>query len=111
MRILCAKVGYNDLGRLIVPLTDRRVDWEATDDFHPDDTKPVEDFEKNHFLDLRKPLLRQVWEANFRRVTQVILRSSTYPPHMHRQQIVLLETSTPTASPIGVCSSLWTGLS
>jgi 4-hydroxysphinganine ceramide fatty acyl 2-hydroxylase len=39
--------------------------WEAPDDFHPDDTDSVEDFEKNQFLDLRKPLLRQIWEANF----------------------------------------------
>lgn len=43
-------------------------DWEATDDFHPDDTNLVEDFEKNQFLDLRRPLLRQVWEGNFRSV-------------------------------------------
>ncbi|KAF8648173.1 hypothetical protein AX16_006369 [Volvariella volvacea WC 439] len=42
-----------------------RDDWEATDDFHPDDTDEAKDFEKNQFLDLRKPLLRQVWEANF----------------------------------------------
>jgi 4-hydroxysphinganine ceramide fatty acyl 2-hydroxylase len=41
-------------------------DWEAPDDFHPEDTNSSEDFEKNQFLDLRKPLLRQVWEANFR---------------------------------------------
>ena len=42
------------------------VDWEATDDFHPDDTDTQRDFEKNMFLDLRKPLLRQMWEGNFR---------------------------------------------
>jgi 4-hydroxysphinganine ceramide fatty acyl 2-hydroxylase len=41
------------------------VDWEATDDFEPEDTDLKRDFEKNQFLDLRKPLLRQVWEANF----------------------------------------------
>lgn len=40
-------------------------DWEATDDFHPDDTDTARDFEKNEFLDLRKPLLKQMWEANF----------------------------------------------
>ncbi|KAG8919072.1 fatty acid alpha-hydroxylase [Tulasnella sp. 419] len=40
-------------------------DWEATDDFHPDDTDLSADFEKCGFLDLRKPLLRQVWESNF----------------------------------------------
>ncbi|KAH6909640.1 oxidoreductase [Coprinopsis sp. MPI-PUGE-AT-0042] len=40
-------------------------DWEATDNFHPDDTDTVRDFEKNQFLDLGKPLLSQMWEANF----------------------------------------------
>ncbi|KZV80757.1 fatty acid-2 hydroxylase [Exidia glandulosa HHB12029] len=40
-------------------------DWVATDDFHPDDTNTVEDFEKSQFLDLRKPLLPQVWFSNF----------------------------------------------
>ncbi len=44
------------------------LDWEATDDFHPDNTDSLKDYEKNQFVDLRKPLLRQVWEANFRRV-------------------------------------------
>ena len=38
----------------------------APDDFHPEATDSAVDFEKNEFLDLRKPLLRQVWEANFR---------------------------------------------
>ncbi|KAF7323901.1 Ceramide very long chain fatty acid hydroxylase [Mycena kentingensis (nom. inval.)] len=40
-------------------------DWEATDDFHPEDTDSAEDFKKNQFLDLSKPLIRQVWEGNF----------------------------------------------
>ncbi|KAF9482708.1 oxidoreductase [Pholiota conissans] len=40
-------------------------DWEAPDDFHPDTTDSARDYEKNAFLDLRKPLLRQVWQANF----------------------------------------------
>jgi len=39
--------------------------WEADEDFHPDDTNIAEDFEKCEFLDLRRPLLRQVWEGNF----------------------------------------------
>jgi len=41
-------------------------DWEATDDFHPENTDSAEDFEKTQFLDLRTPLLRQMWQANFR---------------------------------------------
>ncbi|TFK41614.1 fatty acid-2 hydroxylase [Crucibulum laeve] len=40
-------------------------DWEATDDFVPDDTDTIKDFEKSQFLDLNKPLLRQLWDANF----------------------------------------------
>ena len=44
-------------------------DWEADDDFHPDDTNLVDDFEKSEFLDLRRPLLRQVWQGNFRSVS------------------------------------------
>jgi len=42
------------------------IDWEATDDFHPEETNEAKDYEKSQFLDLRRPLLRQVWEANFR---------------------------------------------
>jgi 4-hydroxysphinganine ceramide fatty acyl 2-hydroxylase len=45
------------------------IDWEADDDFHPDDTNLVDDFEKSEFLDLRRPLLRQVWEGHFRSVS------------------------------------------
>lgn len=40
-------------------------DWEAPDDFHPEETDLTRDFEKNQFLDLRRPLLKQVWEANW----------------------------------------------
>ncbi len=36
-----------------------------TEDFHPDETLPEEDFKRHEFLDLSKPLLRQVWESNF----------------------------------------------
>lgn len=42
-----------------------RLDWEATDDFEPDETDTSADFERNQFLDLRRPLLLQVWRANF----------------------------------------------
>ncbi|KAG6899338.1 hypothetical protein C0993_011126 [Termitomyces sp. T159_Od127] len=53
------------IGRLGTGATTVSDDWEATDDFHPDDTDEAQDYEKNQFLDLRKPLLRQVWEANW----------------------------------------------
>ncbi|KAH9941189.1 oxidoreductase [Epithele typhae] len=39
--------------------------WEATDDFHPEETDLTADYEKNEFLDLRRPLFMQVWRANF----------------------------------------------
>jgi 4-hydroxysphinganine ceramide fatty acyl 2-hydroxylase len=41
-------------------------DWVATDDFTPEDTDEAADYEKNQFLDLRKPLMRQMWDCNFR---------------------------------------------
>ncbi|QRV81918.1 cytochrome b5 [Ceratobasidium sp. AG-Ba] len=53
------------IGRLGTDATIVSDDWVATDDFHPDDTDTAADFEKAQFLDLRKPLLRQVWESNF----------------------------------------------
>jgi 4-hydroxysphinganine ceramide fatty acyl 2-hydroxylase len=40
-------------------------DWDAPDDFHPEETDSAADFSKNQFLDLSKPLFRQVWEGNF----------------------------------------------
>jgi 4-hydroxysphinganine ceramide fatty acyl 2-hydroxylase len=43
-------------------------DWVATDDFTPEDTDEAADYEKNQFLDLRKPLMRQMWYCNFRHV-------------------------------------------
>jgi 4-hydroxysphinganine ceramide fatty acyl 2-hydroxylase len=35
------------------------------DDFHPEETDVVGDYKKNQFLDLEKPLIMQVWRANF----------------------------------------------
>jgi hypothetical protein len=40
-------------------------DWVATDDFHPEDTDTLADFNRSKFLDLNKPLLKQVFFANF----------------------------------------------
>jgi hypothetical protein len=52
-------------------LADGRTDWVADENFHPDDTDTSADYEKHQFLDLRKPLLRQVWNANWRCVRPV----------------------------------------
>ncbi|KAF9519780.1 hypothetical protein BS47DRAFT_1481693 [Hydnum rufescens UP504] len=41
-------------------------DWVVTDHFHPNETSPDDDYEKNEFLDLNKPLIRQM----FSRVTE-----------------------------------------
>ncbi|KIK02814.1 hypothetical protein K443DRAFT_677278 [Laccaria amethystina LaAM-08-1] len=53
------------IGRIGAEESIVREDWEATDDFHPDDTDSARDYEKNQFLDLRKPLFMQMWNANF----------------------------------------------
>ncbi|KIL63508.1 hypothetical protein M378DRAFT_664020 [Amanita muscaria Koide BX008] len=53
------------VGRLGTDETVVRDDWEATEDFHPDNTDSERDYEKNQFLDLRKPLFMQMWQANF----------------------------------------------
>lgn len=76
-QLLSATVSKGSIGSQL--LTDIfSLDWEASDDFHPDDTNTAEDYEKTQFLDLRKPLLRQIWEANFRsELPMAILRNVT----------------------------------
>ena len=39
--------------------------WVPTENFEPDETDVSTDYEKNQFLDLRKPLLPQFFHANF----------------------------------------------
>lgn len=41
------------------------IDWVPREDFHPDETDALADFNRNKFLDLSKPLLKQVWNARF----------------------------------------------
>ncbi|KAL4073543.1 hypothetical protein J3A83DRAFT_4229344 [Scleroderma citrinum] len=53
------------IGRLGTEAMTVSDDWEATDDFKPEDTDSAEDFAKTQFLDLRQPLLKQMWHANF----------------------------------------------
>ncbi|KAF8151926.1 fatty acid-2 hydroxylase [Mycena galopus ATCC 62051] len=53
------------IGRLGTEETLLSEDWDAPDDFHPEETDSAADFSKNQFLDLDKPLFRQVYEANF----------------------------------------------
>lgn len=55
----------------------RSPDWVATEDFHPEDTNTSVDYEKCQFLDLRKPLLSQVWYSNFRYVVSLLLSSAS----------------------------------
>lgn len=40
-------------------------DWDADDDFEPEETDTSADFQKNEFLDLREPLFMQVLRANW----------------------------------------------
>lgn len=59
-------------------------DWVPADDFHPDNTDEEKDFEKNQFLDLRKPLFRQMWYANFRYVSHIAYCSLSDLPRVRR---------------------------
>ena len=38
-------------------------DWVPRDDFRPDETDALADYNRNKFLDLSKPLIAQVWNA------------------------------------------------
>jgi 4-hydroxysphinganine ceramide fatty acyl 2-hydroxylase len=69
-------------------------DWVATDDFTPEDTDRTADYEKNQFLDLRKPLMRQMWDGHFRHV--FCEKSRTNALTSAPQQSVLSSTSSPT---------------
>jgi 4-hydroxysphinganine ceramide fatty acyl 2-hydroxylase len=40
-------------------------DWVPREDFHPDETDALADYNRNKFLDLSQPLLMQVWRAKF----------------------------------------------
>ncbi|KAI0340407.1 oxidoreductase [Trametopsis cervina] len=40
-------------------------DWVAPDDFHPEETDTAQDFEKNQFIDLRRPMIPQLFRADF----------------------------------------------
>ncbi|KAL5514214.1 hypothetical protein ACEPAG_2302 [Sanghuangporus baumii] len=53
------------IGRLNEGETIVSDNWVADENYHPENTDELKDFEKNQFLDLRRPLIRQVWEANF----------------------------------------------
>lgn len=53
------------IGRVVKAETIVSSSWEATDDFHPDDTDVLADYERSEFLDLAQPLLPQLWHAKF----------------------------------------------
>ena len=40
-------------------------DWVPDPNFHPEDTDTLADFQRSKFIDLTRPLLGQVWRANF----------------------------------------------
>ncbi|KAH7926255.1 Inositolphosphorylceramide-B hydroxylase [Leucogyrophana mollusca] len=70
------------IGRIGTDATIVSDDWEAPDDFHPDDTDSAEDFAKTQFLDLRKPLLPQMWYANFSK--SYYLKQVHQPRHLQK---------------------------
>ncbi|GFZ52022.1 hypothetical protein JCM24511_09794 [Saitozyma sp. JCM 24511] len=56
-------------------------DWVAREDFHPDETDTLADFNRNKFLDLSKPLLVQVWNAPWTKeyyLSQALTRTKWY---------------------------------
>ncbi|KAJ7336273.1 hypothetical protein DFH08DRAFT_285396 [Mycena albidolilacea] len=69
------------IGRLGTEESIVRDDWEAPDDFHPEETDSAEDYKKNEFLDLSKPLIRQVWEGHFSK--SYYLQQVHQPRHLH----------------------------
>ncbi|KAI5996501.1 hypothetical protein F5J12DRAFT_854000, partial [Pisolithus orientalis] len=70
------------IGRLGTEATTVSDDWQATDDFKPEDTDSAEDFAKTQFLDLRQPLLWQMWRANFSK--SYYLKQVHQPRHLKR---------------------------
>ncbi|KAJ7669202.1 oxidoreductase [Mycena polygramma] len=69
------------VGKLVTGESLVSEDFDAPDDFHPDETNSAEDFKKNQFLDLSKPLVRQVWESNFSK--SYYLQQIHQPRHLH----------------------------
>ncbi|EJT99255.1 oxidoreductase [Dacryopinax primogenitus] len=74
-------------------------DWEPEEDFHPEDTDTMDDYEKTQFLDLNKPLLAQVWFSNFSKsfyLQQVHQpRHLPYSARMFKWDILEMFTLTP----------------
>ena len=66
------------------------LDWVAPDDFQPEETDTARDFEKNQFLDLRRPMLLQLLRADFSK--------SYYLQQVHQPRH--LSTSAPLFGPV-----------
>ena len=99
VRSLCCFVGSR--------FTNGNLDWVAPDDFHPEATDSATDFEKNEFLDLRKPLLRQVWEANFRSAYLFHVISWVSYLNWCVKQSILSPASTSTPTFERICANVW----
>ena len=83
-------------------------DWVATDDFTPEDTDEAADYEKNQFLDLRKPLMQQMWDGNFRHVFLCeVNHDRVVNDHHFPQQSILSSTSPSAPTPPRIGPSLW----
>jgi hypothetical protein len=65
-------------------------DWVPRDDFHPDETDTIADFKSNKFLDLGKPLLVQVWRANW---TKEYYLSQVHNPRHLKESARMFESN------------------
>ncbi|KAF9017565.1 oxidoreductase [Hymenopellis radicata] len=75
------------IGKLGTEETVVSQDWVATDGYwYPDDTDVAADFAKNKFLDLNRPLVMQVWRANFSK--SFYLKQIHQPRHLPRSAVL-----------------------
>ncbi|GAA6043520.1 hypothetical protein JCM8097_002256 [Rhodosporidiobolus ruineniae] len=70
------------VGRLGTEETITDPNFEFKDDWHPEDTDNHKDWEKNQFLDLERPLIMQVWNAEFSKA--FYLQQVHQPRHLPR---------------------------
>jgi hypothetical protein len=91
------------------------VDWVPDPNFHPEDTDTLADYQRSMFLDLTRPLLAQVWRANFSYV-RLGARFGCYlfveanhrlHPSSRQQQRILPRTSPSTPSSERIGQALW----
>lgn len=73
-----------------------QTDWVPREDFHPDETDALADFNRNKFLDLSKPLLVQVWNSRW---TKEYYLSQVHNPRHLKEPARLFESDFLEVSP------------